>query len=247
MIRKILLFDIDGTLVLTGGAGMRALNRAFEDTFGVLDAFSFVPMPGRTDQAIVDEALRYARVRATPEQRDTLRATYCRMLEEEITKPGPRKGILPGVVALLDAVRQREDSVPRLADRQLLGGGADQADALRTVALLPVRRIRRRCLRSQRPRPSSHRTSVRVWSAVGCVPRCRRDRRYAARCGVRTCGGGAGGRGGHRFVGCVRARGRRRGRGLCRLGRYGEGGGLPGDLSRPRSHTDATSAGRHTR
>lgn len=93
---------------------MRALNRAFEDTFGVLDAFSFVPMPGRTDQAIVDEALRYARVRATPEQRDTLRATYCRMLEEEITKPGPRKGILPGVVALLDAVRQREDSFPAL-------------------------------------------------------------------------------------------------------------------------------------
>ena len=46
---KIVLFDIDGTLILTGGAGGRAMSRAFEDTFGVVGAFDGIAMGGRTD------------------------------------------------------------------------------------------------------------------------------------------------------------------------------------------------------
>ena len=46
---KVILFDIDGTLVLTGGAGGRAMTRAFEELFAVPDAFRGIPMPGRTD------------------------------------------------------------------------------------------------------------------------------------------------------------------------------------------------------
>ena len=41
----LILFDIDGTLVLTGGAGGRALTRAFHDVFLVDDAFRGIPMP----------------------------------------------------------------------------------------------------------------------------------------------------------------------------------------------------------
>ena len=54
---KIILFDIDGTLVLTGGAGGRAMSRAFEDLFGIADAFRGIPMAGRTDPAILSDAL----------------------------------------------------------------------------------------------------------------------------------------------------------------------------------------------
>src|SRR4249919_1265724 len=51
----LLLFDIDGTLVLTGGAGGRAMSRAFEDVFVVGNAFQGVPMAGRTDAWILSD------------------------------------------------------------------------------------------------------------------------------------------------------------------------------------------------
>ena len=47
--RKLVLFDIDGTLVLTGGAGMRAMNRACEEIIGHVDAIGGRPLAGRTD------------------------------------------------------------------------------------------------------------------------------------------------------------------------------------------------------
>jgi phosphoglycolate phosphatase-like HAD superfamily hydrolase len=60
---KLLLFDVDGTLVLTGGAAVRAMNDAFQEVFGVVGAFEQVSMPGRTDSAILADAF----TRAVPE------------------------------------------------------------------------------------------------------------------------------------------------------------------------------------
>jgi len=53
---QIVLFDIDGTLILTGGAGGRAMSRAFEDTFGIPGALHGIPMGGRTDAGILAQA-----------------------------------------------------------------------------------------------------------------------------------------------------------------------------------------------
>ena len=55
--RSLVLFDIDGTLVLTGGAGVRAMSRAFEEVFSIPAAFTGIPMAGRTDQIIIRDAL----------------------------------------------------------------------------------------------------------------------------------------------------------------------------------------------
>src|SRR6476661_9321017 len=52
----LILFDIDGTLVLTGGAGGRAMSRAFEQVFAIANAFDGVPMAGRTDAWILSDA-----------------------------------------------------------------------------------------------------------------------------------------------------------------------------------------------
>src|ERR1700710_2469244 len=52
----LLLFDIDGTLVLTGGAGGRAMSLAFEEVFGVPDALRGITMAGRTDPWILADA-----------------------------------------------------------------------------------------------------------------------------------------------------------------------------------------------
>ncbi|MCC7124144.1 MAG: hypothetical protein IT178_04800, partial [Acidobacteria bacterium] len=53
----LLLFDIDGTLVLTGRAGLRAMVATFADLFGVADAFAGVSMGGRTDAWLLSDAL----------------------------------------------------------------------------------------------------------------------------------------------------------------------------------------------
>src|SRR6266498_1669954 len=52
----LILFDIDGTLVLTGGAGGRAMSLAFEEVFGIANAFQRIPMAGRTDAWILNDA-----------------------------------------------------------------------------------------------------------------------------------------------------------------------------------------------
>jgi phosphoglycolate phosphatase len=106
----LLLFDIDGTLVLTGGAGGRAMDRAFRDVFHVEDAFRGIPMPGRMDPLIVADAAAQAGLVPDDSVLSSFRARYAQCLREEIDKPGTRKGVLPGVRALLDALRGRPDA-----------------------------------------------------------------------------------------------------------------------------------------
>lgn len=103
----VLLFDIDGTLVLTGGAGARAMTRAFEDLFAVPDAFRAIPMPGRTDPVILADAA--ARHGVPPDALARFRDAYITHLATELHRPGPRKGVMPGVRPLLDALAARDD------------------------------------------------------------------------------------------------------------------------------------------
>jgi len=102
---RLLLFDIDGTLVLTGGAGKRAISRAFAELFGVADAFATVPLAGRTDRFLVEDALERCGLPVTPEMHASVRERYLTRLAEEIDQPaqGP-KLMLPGVTPLLDVL-----------------------------------------------------------------------------------------------------------------------------------------------
>jgi phosphoglycolate phosphatase len=52
---KFILFDIDGTILDSGGAGVKALNKAFEEIFNVKDAFSSISLAGKTDLQILKE------------------------------------------------------------------------------------------------------------------------------------------------------------------------------------------------
>jgi len=53
--RKLVLFDIDGTLVLTGAAGLRAMNQACAGLVGHADALAGIPVAGRTDRIILSD------------------------------------------------------------------------------------------------------------------------------------------------------------------------------------------------
>lgn len=57
---KCVLWDLDGTLVSTGGAGMRALDRAFFDLYGLKDAMKDINPAGKTDPAIIREIFHQA-------------------------------------------------------------------------------------------------------------------------------------------------------------------------------------------
>ena len=99
---QLLLFDIDGTLLLSGGAGKRALNRAFKKSFGVADGFDSIPVAGRTDELIFRDALGRSGVVATVSCRDEFFALYYEYLDQEIVSPGRNKGLMPGVRFLLE-------------------------------------------------------------------------------------------------------------------------------------------------
>lgn len=105
----IILFDIDGTLVLTGGAGGRAMRRAFHDVFDIDATFDGIPMPGRTDLSIIRDALTRAGLANEKVRIAQLCERYFHYLPEALREPHPRKIIMPGVRELLDALQQRED------------------------------------------------------------------------------------------------------------------------------------------
>jgi phosphoglycolate phosphatase len=101
----LILFDIDGTLLLSGRAGLRAMTRAFDTTFGIKDAFADQHFGGRTDSFLVSNALQNAGLPDTPEQHERFRENYIPLLAEEIEQPGTgHKGLMPGARELLEAL-----------------------------------------------------------------------------------------------------------------------------------------------
>ena len=106
---KLVLFDVDGTLILSGGAGVRAMTRTCEEVFQVRDGFDGISMAGRTDSMILAEAMSRLGIEADDALRARFQERYCARLAEEILLPGPRKGVMPGVRELLDALGRRRD------------------------------------------------------------------------------------------------------------------------------------------
>lgn len=106
--RLLVLFDIDGTLILSGRAGVRGMNVAFERLYGITGALDRISMAGRTDRAIVIDALRAIDRDATDAEILRVRDAYCESLAAEIVKPVTDPyGVLPGVVSALDALATR--------------------------------------------------------------------------------------------------------------------------------------------
>jgi phosphoglycolate phosphatase-like HAD superfamily hydrolase len=82
---------------------------AFEELFGVREAFTGIPMAGRTDSRILADALAAHSVTSTSIDLEQFRDAYARRLGQEIDRPGPRKGVMPGVRILLDVLSARDD------------------------------------------------------------------------------------------------------------------------------------------
>lgn len=131
----VVLFDIDGTILWTDGAGRRAVNRALEDVFGALppDGHEF---DGKTDPQIVRELMTLAGVseeRIEERLPDAL-ARYVELLTTELGDIDHGDKVYPGVLALLDTLEARGDVLLGLLTGNVRAGAMAKLAAVRIDA-----------------------------------------------------------------------------------------------------------------
>ncbi|MBI4691016.1 MAG: HAD hydrolase-like protein [Nitrospirae bacterium] len=95
---RLVLFDVDGTLIDSGGAGVRSLALAFTDLFSIEDAFHGINMAGKTDLQIIKEGLAKHGISADGNVK-TITDTYLKHLGREIDNS--RIHIKPGISDVL--------------------------------------------------------------------------------------------------------------------------------------------------
>jgi phosphoglycolate phosphatase-like HAD superfamily hydrolase len=81
---RLVLFDIDGTLLHSGGAGVKAFARAFASEFGAHDGTERLKFAGRTDVSIVREFFSHHQIEASPENFARFFKAYLFWLEQII-------------------------------------------------------------------------------------------------------------------------------------------------------------------
>lgn len=128
---RLVLFDIDGTLLLSDGAGRRAIQRALREVFGSTGPADYF-FDGKTDPQIVRELMQLAghgddRIDADMQR---LLDRYVECLHEELGDPRYRPYTLPGVPELLDALEARSDVILGLLTGNLEQGAKAKLEAV---------------------------------------------------------------------------------------------------------------------
>ncbi|MFQ5874557.1 MAG: HAD family hydrolase, partial [Dehalococcoidia bacterium] len=108
--RKLLLFDVDQTILSTRGGDRKALNIAFEELFGIRDGFEEIQFAGRMDLAIVGDAFRMWDVDHAGDPETIARFKDAYFKELEVVLRGWTRGReYPGVRELLGCLSRRKD------------------------------------------------------------------------------------------------------------------------------------------
>lgn len=103
---KTLLFDIDGTLIRTGGAGLDAMQLVMREMFGV-EQLAKVEVRGRTDRSILRDLFAAHQIDDSPTNWNRFQQAYLQQLP---TSMSSRRGrLLPGVEQSLSSLAQRDD------------------------------------------------------------------------------------------------------------------------------------------
>ncbi|MFL5492961.1 MAG: HAD family hydrolase [Gemmatimonadales bacterium] len=126
MKRKLVLFDVDGTILLTAGAGRRAIFAALAEEVADVTALSEIRFDGKTDPEIVAELLAAA---GQPEPRESPRVRrlcerYVSHLARELGLPTARTTVMPGVLPLLDRLEGETTAVLGLLTGNVAPGAA---------------------------------------------------------------------------------------------------------------------------
>ena len=118
--KRLLLFDIDGTLINSGGAGIESLKEVLRLQFGVIDDLRGVEIAGKTDTGIVHQILRKQNIAVTEETTALFLELYLEFLADEL--PQRQGSLLPGVAELLPRLQARPQNVLALLTGNLRRG-----------------------------------------------------------------------------------------------------------------------------
>ena len=110
--RKLLLWDIDGTILHTGKAGETALGRAMEKLYGINRGLQGLEIAGRTDKWIVEQLLGRDGKPNGLEEVGQFLDVYVELLADEL--PQRNGGLHPGVLGILEEAHQRPELVQAL-------------------------------------------------------------------------------------------------------------------------------------
>ncbi len=128
--RRLLLFDIDATLLLTGGAGFRSMVRAGREVFGPELTWDGIEMSGGLDPVLVAGAAARSALEVGPGSLEAFRRSYVVFLREELERGARDVRAMPGVHGVLAHLRRREDVV-----LGLLTGNYPEGAALKLAAV----------------------------------------------------------------------------------------------------------------
>lgn len=117
---RLLLFDIDGTLITSGGAGEGALKDAMGARFGVQEDLQGILLAGATDARIARELLAKHGIEASAENVTALLDEYLGHLAGRISRHDGR--LLPGIVPVLEALEKHPEAVLALLTGNLTRG-----------------------------------------------------------------------------------------------------------------------------
>ncbi|MBM4144844.1 MAG: HAD family hydrolase [Nitrospira sp.] len=99
---RLVLFDIDGTLIDSGGAGVRSLDLALKDLFSIENGFHGISMAGKTDTQIIKEGIIKHGLSASGTIDAVIKA-YLNYLRREINND--RKHVKPGIYEALKELK----------------------------------------------------------------------------------------------------------------------------------------------
>jgi phosphoglycolate phosphatase len=151
---RLVLFDIDGTLIRTGGAGVKAFARVFATEFGAIDGFEKLKFAGRTDFSLVREFFEFHGIPVTPEQfrrffeRYVFWLDYILMHSEAETCPGvldfirelktlpqpPLLGLLTGNIRLGAEIKLRHFNLWEVFETGGFADDGEERDHIAAVA-----------------------------------------------------------------------------------------------------------------
>lgn len=122
--KKLVLFDIDGTILLSSGAGRRAIVAALAAEVGPAEAWKRIRFDGKTDPQILRELLLASGDPNAPsaDRLAALGRKYVGLLQEELARPDHRTTLLPGVSRLLDRVEAESGTILGLLTGNFLEG-----------------------------------------------------------------------------------------------------------------------------
>ena len=92
---RLVLFDVDGTLVHSGGAGVKAFARVFATEFGAVDGVERMKFAGRTDTSLVRVFFGWHRIEPTPQNFQRFFERYTFWLDHLLSQT--RGEVCPGV------------------------------------------------------------------------------------------------------------------------------------------------------